>query len=100
MVTFTEIKCVEKTDGLIIGIYGTLAPQSTYGVPTKARLRAIEEARGPLFYKGPNTEKELLIEFKSGKNGTKSFFLPHPDGKPDNFLETFPECLKNSERYI
>lgn len=42
MVTFTEIKCVEKTDGLIIGIYGTLAPQSTYGVPTKARLRAIE----------------------------------------------------------
>ena len=93
MVTFTKIECVEKTDDLITGIYGTIAPQSSDSQPTKGRIRAIDEAKGPVFYKDPNTAKELIIEFRAGNNGTKNFFIPHPDNPGNNFLATFPECV-------
>lgn len=92
MVTFIQIECVQKTSGLVTGIYGTIAPQSSDGVPTKGLLQAKDEARGPVFYKMSRTGKELLMEFRGGKDGVKCFFLPYPDKKPGNFLDSFPEC--------
>ncbi|HJW19717.1 MAG TPA: hypothetical protein VJ571_04090 [Candidatus Nitrosotalea sp.] len=51
MIRFSVIDCVEKTGTLITGIYGTIDPQPSDGMPEKTKFRAIEEAKGPAWYK-------------------------------------------------
>lgn len=89
MVLFTEIECVQKDGTLIVEIYGTIAPQSSDGQPTKARLRAIKEAKGPIEYIFPDGKKKFIQFFTT--KGTKCFFL-EGDTPEKNHLEQFPEC--------
>ena len=77
---------------LVVGIYGTISPQSSNGVSTKARLRAIKEATGLVAKYRFSDGKEKMIRLWT-MDGKLCLFL-ESDKIGKNYLEQFPECDK------
>lgn len=90
MPTLTAIRCVERNGDRIVGIYGTLAPESSNGIPQEARIRAIDELRGPLEWIHPQHGK-MFIQFLT-QDGVHCFVCTGPDDPNHNLLNDFNDC--------